>query len=68
MIRESDSNSGSEYLDQLEHAEKVPPLVGAGRPARGISVVPLEVSGQLEEAVRAGLAAQAIQERTQLSD
>jgi hypothetical protein len=51
MLLSGDTAHGAEYLDLLSTPGRFRPS-SAGRPARGVSVVPHGVSGQLEEVPR----------------
>ena len=62
MLLSGDTARGGEYLDLLEQAGKVPPQSGLAARLAVFQSFRYGVSGQLEEAVRAGLAARAIQE------
>ncbi len=68
LLLSGDTARGSEYLDLLEHAGKIPPESALAARLAAFQSFRYGVSGQLEEAVRAAWAAQAIQERTQLTD
>ena len=68
MLLSGDTARGGEYLDLLEHAGKVPPQSGLAARLAAFQAFRYGVSGRLEEAVQAGLAARAIQEQTQLRD
>jgi LuxR family transcriptional regulator, maltose regulon positive regulatory protein len=68
MLLSGDTARGGEYLDLLAHAGKIPAESGLAARVAAFQSFRYAVSGQLEEAVRAALAAQTIQERTQLTD
>ena len=68
MLLSGDTARGGEYLDLLEHAGTIPPDSGLAARFAAFQSFRYGVAGQLEAAVRTGLAARAIQERTQLTD
>jgi LuxR family transcriptional regulator, maltose regulon positive regulatory protein len=68
LLLSGDTARGSEYLDLLEQAGKIPPESKLAARLAAFQSFRYGVSGQLEEAVRSALAARAIQERTQLTD
>ena len=68
MLLSGDTAHGGEYLDLLERAGKIPPESALAARFAAFQAYRYGVCGQLEKAVRAALAALAIQERTQLTD
>jgi LuxR family transcriptional regulator, maltose regulon positive regulatory protein len=68
LLLSGDTARGGEYLDLLEHAGKISPESALAARLAAFQSFRHGVSGQLEGAVRAALAARAIQERTQLTD
>jgi len=68
MLLSGDTAHGGEYLDLLEQAGKIPAESVLAARLAAFQSFRYGVSGQLEAAVRAALAARAIQERTQLPD
>jgi LuxR family maltose regulon positive regulatory protein len=69
LLLSGDAGRGGQYLDLLEHAQ--PPIPAESRLAVRIAVMRAFcclLIGQLDEAVAAALTAQAIQQRTQLTD
>ena len=68
MVLSGDTARGGQYLDLLEHAGKIPPDSALAARLAAFQSFRHAVSGQLEEAVRAALAARAIEERMQLTD
>ena len=68
LLLSGDTARGGEYLDLLEHAGKIPAESKLAARFAAFQSFRYGVAGQLEEAVRAALAARAIQERTQLTD
>jgi LuxR family transcriptional regulator, maltose regulon positive regulatory protein len=63
-----DTARGGDYLDLLEQAEVVPADSRLAARLAAFQAFRYGVTGQLERAVQAGLAARATQERTQLTD
>ena len=68
LLLSGDTARGGEYLDLLEHAGKIPPDSGLAARFAAFQSFRYGVTGQLERAVRAALAARTTQERTQLTD
>jgi LuxR family transcriptional regulator, maltose regulon positive regulatory protein len=69
LLLSGDTARGGQYLDLLEHAQ--PPVKPGSPLAARVAIMRslrLAETGQAAEAVTAGLAARAIQERTKLSD
>jgi LuxR family transcriptional regulator, maltose regulon positive regulatory protein len=68
LLLSGDTTRGGEYLDLLEQAGKIPPESALAVRLAAFQSFRHGVSGRLEQAVQAALAARAIQERTQLTD
>jgi LuxR family transcriptional regulator, maltose regulon positive regulatory protein len=68
LLLSGETALGGEYLDLLAHAGKIPADSRLASRLAAFQSFRYGVVGQLEEAVRTGLAARAIQERTQLTD
>jgi LuxR family transcriptional regulator, maltose regulon positive regulatory protein len=68
LLLSGDTARGGEYLDLLEQAEKIPAQSRLAARFAAFQSVRHAMVGQLERAVQTGLAARAIQERTQLTD
>jgi LuxR family maltose regulon positive regulatory protein len=68
LLLSGDTARGGEYLDLLEHAGTIPAESKLAARFAAFQSFRYGVVGQLEKSVRAALAAQAIQERTQLTD
>jgi len=68
LLLSGDTTRGGEYLDLLEHAGTIPAESQLAARYAAFQSFRYGVVGQLEKSVRAARAAQAIQERTQLTD
>jgi LuxR family maltose regulon positive regulatory protein len=68
LLLSGDTAHGGEYLDLLEHAGKIPPDSALAARFAAFQSFRYGVTGQLERAVRAALAARTTQERRQLTD
>ena len=68
LLLSGDTARGGEYLDLLEHAGTIPAESKLAARFAAFQSFRYGVVGQLEKSVRAARAAQAIQERTQLTD
>ena len=68
LLLSGDTARGGEYLDLLEHAGTIPAESKLAARFAAFQSFRYGVVGQLEKSVRAALAAQAIQKRTQLTD
>ena len=69
LLTWGDTARGGQYLDLLEGAaSSIPPESGLAARFAELRSLRYALTGQLNEAVRAGLAARAIQERMQVSD
>ncbi len=68
MLLSGETARGGEYLDLLEHAGTVPPDSALAARLASFQSFRYGVTGQLEKAVQAGLAAEVSQERTQVTD
>jgi LuxR family transcriptional regulator, maltose regulon positive regulatory protein len=68
LLLSGDTARGGDYLDLLEHAGTVPAESKLAARFAAFQAFRYGVVGQLEESVRAARAAQALQERTQLTD
>jgi LuxR family transcriptional regulator, maltose regulon positive regulatory protein len=68
LLLAGDLARGGEYLDVLEQAGKIPADSRLAARLGAFQSFRYGVAGQLDESVRAALAARAIQERTQLTD
>ena len=68
LLLSGDTARGSEYLDLLEHAGKIPADSMLAARFAAFQLFRYAVVGQLERAMQAALAARTTQERTQLAD
>src|SRR6266536_4430924 len=68
LLLSGDTARGGEYLDLLEHAGTIPAESKLAARFAAFQSFRYGVVGQLEKSVRAARAAQAIQERTRLTD
>jgi LuxR family maltose regulon positive regulatory protein len=68
LLLSGDAPRGGECLDLLERAGKIPAESRLGARLAALEAFRYGMAGQLERAVKAALAARAIQQRTQLTD
>ncbi len=67
LLLTGDTDRGGKYLDLLEHAGTIPPGSGLAARFAAFQSFRYAVTGRLEEAARAALAARGIQEQAQLT-